>query len=279
LHNKPKITKYLHNEQGKREERMKSLNSLIAVALAMVIIGTMGFIVGSHFNNSSHGTSIITSVASNGSIAQTAASQDNITTIYNKVSPAIVEIDVTIQGRGFFRGVSGQGSGFLIDNQGDILTNYHVVEGAASVQVLLKNGTTITAKVLGTDSTDDLAVVKVDTGSVAGITPLQFGDSNSVQPGQMIIAIGSPYGLTDSVTDGIISGLDRSVSGSNMTGMLQIDASINPGNSGGPLLDVNGFVLGINSAIENSANGGIGFAIPSAIVQKALPNLIAGAAN
>jgi len=95
----------------------------------------------------------------------------------------------------------------------------------------------------------------------------------------MIIAIGSPYGLTDSVTDGIISGLDRSVSGSNMTGMLQIDASINPGNSGGPLLDVNGFVLGINSAIENSANGGIGFAIPSAVAQKALPNLIAGIAN
>jgi S1-C subfamily serine protease len=95
----------------------------------------------------------------------------------------------------------------------------------------------------------------------------------------MIIAIGTPYGLTDSVTDGIISGLNRSVSGSNMTGMLQIDAPINPGNSGGPLLDVNGLVVGINTAVENSANGGIGFAIPSTVAQKALANLLAGAAN
>jgi len=258
---------------------MKSLNSQIAIALTVVIIGTMGFIIGSHFNNSSHVTSVITSVASNGSISQTAASQDNITTIYNKVSPAIVEIDVTLQGRGFYRGVSGQGSGFLIDNQGDILTNYHVVDGATDVQVLLNNGKTITAKVLGTDSADDLAIVKIDAGSVNGITPLQFGDSNTVQPGQMIIAIGTPYGLTDSVTDGIISGLNRSVSGSNMTGMLQIDAPINPGNSGGPLLDVNGLVVGINTAVENSSNGGIGFAIPSAVAQKALTNLLAGGAN
>ncbi|HXX59565.1 MAG TPA: trypsin-like peptidase domain-containing protein, partial [Dehalococcoidales bacterium] len=146
----------------------------------------------------------------------------------------------------------------------------------SSVQVVLSNGKTVSATVLGTDTVDDLAVVKVDASSVSGITPLQLGDSSTVQPGETVIAIGSPYGLMNTITAGIISGLNRSVSGSNMTGMLQTDTAINPGNSGGPLLDTTGVVIGINTAIENSANGGIGFAIPSNVAQKALANLIAG---
>jgi S1-C subfamily serine protease len=144
--------------------------------------------------------------------------------------------------------------------------------------VILDNGNAVDATVVGTDAFDDLAVIGVDASAVKGITPLQLGDSSAVKPGQMAIAIGTPYGLTDTVTVGIISGLNRSVSGSNLTGMLQTDAAINPGNSGGPLLDVNGIVMGINTAIEAQATGanGIGFAVPSNVAQKALPNLIAG---
>jgi S1-C subfamily serine protease len=178
-----------------------------------------------------------------------------------------------------------QGSGFLVDTNGDIVTNNHVVEGASSIQVVLASGTTINnARVSGTDAADDLAVLKVDPSTVAGITPLQFDDSGSVQPGQTVVAIGSPYGFLNSVTAGIIGGLNRQVtetdtySGTyiNLTGMLQTDAAINPGNSGGPLLDANGNVIGINTEIQTSSDGGIAFAVPSDTIQKALANLIKG---
>jgi S1-C subfamily serine protease len=170
------------------------------------------------------------------------------------------------------------GSGFLVDNQGDILTNNHVVDGTTTVQVTLTNGNTIDGKVLGTDPVDDLAIVKVDPAAVAGIKPLTFGDSSLVVPGQMAIAIGNPLGFTDSITIGVISGLNRSIPNSNMRGMLQTDAAINPGNSGGPLLDDNGNVIGINTAAEIGATGadGMGFAIPSNLAVKIMPDLIAG---
>ncbi len=147
-----------------------------------------------------------------------------------------------------------------------------------SVKVILKGGNTVDAKVVGTDAIDDLAVISVDASAVEGVTPLQLGDSSAVKPGQMVIAIGNPYGLDDTVTVGVISGLNRSVSGSGSTGMLQTDAAINPGNSGGPLLDANGMVIGITTAIESPSTGarGIGFAIPSNVAQKALPDLTAG---
>jgi S1-C subfamily serine protease len=185
-----------------------------------------------------------------------------------------VEI-VTSQGAGFYR-QDGEGSGFLVDTQGNILTNNHVVSGASTVQVIVNGNTRVDATVLGTDEANDLAVVKVDPSAVAGITPLQLGDSSAVKPGQMAIAIGNPYGLVDSVTVGVISGLNRSIDG--MTGMLQTDATLNPGNSGGPLLNDQGIVIGINTAIETSTVGttNIGFAVPSDVVKRVLPDLIAG---
>ncbi len=204
-------------------------------------------------------------------------SADTVTSIYENASPAVVEIDTTQQAQGFFNPtMEGIGSGFLVDTDGYILTNNHVVDGAATVKVTLKGGNTVDARVVATDAIDDLAVISIDPSAVTGITPLQFSDSTAVKPGQMAIAIGNPYGLDNTVTVGVISGLNRNIGG--MTGMLQTDAAINPGNSGGPLLDANGLVIGINTAIESSATGavGIGFAVPSNVAQTALPELKAG---
>jgi S1-C subfamily serine protease len=204
-------------------------------------------------------------------------SADTVTSIYENASPAVVEIDTTQQAQGFFNPtMEGIGSGFLVDTDGYILTNNHVVDGATNVKVTLKGGNTVDAKVVATDAIDDLAVISIDPSAVTGITALQFSDSTAVKPGQMAIAIGNPYGLDSTVTVGVISGLNRNIGG--MTGMLQTDAAINPGNSGGPLLDANGLVIGINTAIESSATGavGIGFAVPSNVAQTALPELKAG---
>jgi S1-C subfamily serine protease len=209
---------------------------------------------------------------------------DTVTTIYKSASPAVVEIDVTQQTSSYFGSSysEGEGSGFLIDSTGNILTNNHVVDGATSVSVKLSSGSTIKADVLGKDAVHDLALVKVDASAVSGITPLSLGDSDTVKIGQMAIAIGNPYGLDNTVTVGVISGLDRSLSDSNssLTGMLQTDAALNPGNSGGPLLDVNGDVIGINTAIETGTMGnsarGIGFAVPSDTASSVLSDLKAG---
>jgi S1-C subfamily serine protease len=241
-------------------------NKLIAV-IAVVIIATAAYAVGA----------AQVFVPQKATAAAALYSEDTVTSIYENASPAVVEIDTTQQAQGFFNQfMEGQGSGFLVDTDGNILTNNHVVDGAANVRVTLKGGNTVDAKVVATDAIDDLAVISVDPSAVTGITPLQFSDSSAVKPGQMAIAIGNPYGLDNTVTVGVISGLNRSVS--NLTGMLQTDAAINPGNSGGPLLDANGLVIGINTAIESPATGavGIGFAIPSNVAQKALPELKAG---
>jgi S1-C subfamily serine protease len=249
---------------------LKTLKGKIAIVLSALLIAGAAFGLGTSVHL----------VANTTSAAPTLYSQDTTTSIYDNASPAVVEINITqtvnsIYGKSTQEGI---GSGFLIDNQGHILTNNHVVDGATTVQVTLKNGSTLDAKVLGTDPTDDLAVVSVTPSSVSGITPLQLGDSSLVKPGQMAIALGNPLGYSSSITVGVISGLNRSLSGSSLKGMLQTDAAINPGNSGGPLLDVQGKVIGINTAAETVASGadGIGFAVTSNVATKVLPDLIAG---
>ena len=200
-----------------------------------------------------------------------------VTGIYNKTTPALVEIDSTLtSSRGRMVG-EGQGSGFLIDTNGTILTNNHVVAGASSVSVVFSSGKTAAATVLGTDPVHDLALIRVDPATVAGVTPLTLADSSLVVPGQEAIAMGAPYGLDETITVGVISGLNRSVTGSQLTGMLQTDAALNPGNSGGPLLDANGDVIGINTAIEaQQGASGIGFAIPSSLAKSLVPTLLTG---
>lgn len=204
-------------------------------------------------------------------------SQDTVSSIFDNASPAVFQIDVTREGSGFFGRFSqgGQGSGFLIDDEGYIVTNNHVVEGASIVNVII-DGKSVKAEVVGLDPIDDLALIKVDVSDVSGIDPLELADSDSVRPGQMAVAIGNPFGLDDTVTVGVISGLNRTLG--DLRGLIQTDASLNPGNSGGPLLDSEGRVIGVNTAIEASTAGGkgIGFAVPSNTIEKVLPDLRAG---
>jgi S1-C subfamily serine protease len=189
--------------------------------------------------------------------------------IFEGADPAVVEIEVTLPRYNRFRfsiPQGGQGSGFLVDTEGHILTNYHVIQDATRIRVTLASGRTLDARVAGTSPADDIALLKVDSGAVAGIAPLLLGDSGSVRPGQMAIALGSPFGLEGTITVGVVSGVERTRTGilKLITGMIQTDASINPGNSGGPLLNSLGEVVGINTSIETSPNGvtGIGFAVP-----------------
>jgi S1-C subfamily serine protease len=245
-------------------KKMKSIKAKIIAALIVVVIAAVAYAGGAGLFTPAR-ASLASSIL---------YSQDTVSSIYDSASPAVVEI-VTSQGTGFYR-QDGEGSGFLVDTQGNILTNNHVVSGASTVQVMVNGNTKVDATVLGTDQANDLAVIKVAPSAVAGITPLQLGDSSVVKPGQMAIAIGNPYGLADSVTVGVISGLNRSIG--NLTGMLQTDATLNPGNSGGPLLNDQGVVIGINTAIETTTVGtsNIGFAIPSNVAKGVLSDLIAG---
>ena len=193
--------------------------------------------------------------------------EGKVVDIFQAASPATVEINVSLRS-GFSGRITetGQGSGFLVDQDGNILTNNHVVQGAKSVTVTFADKSTATAQVIGTSASQDLALIRVSPDKVKGVTPLALGDSSLVRPGQMAIAVGSPYGLANSITVGVISGVNRTIrssGGAGIPGALQTDASINPGNSGGPLLNSSGQVVGINTAIETGAGGstGVGFAV------------------
>jgi S1-C subfamily serine protease len=176
------------------------------------------------------------------------------------------------------------GSGFVVDEQGDILTNAHVVEGADSVQVSFdESGTSVPAEVKGVDTSSDLAVLKVDPSDVkGGVTPVPLGDSSKAEVGDPVIAIGNPFGYSRTVTQGIVSAVQRQIQAPNgftISNVIQTDAPINPGNSGGPLLDGNGRVIGINSQIATGGGQGsvgIGFAVPIDTAKKLLPDLKAG---
>ena len=175
------------------------------------------------------------------------------------------------------------GSGFVVDKDGYIVTNAHVVEGADSVDVSFdENGDSVPADVKGVDTSADLAVLKVDPSKVKNLTPIPLGDSSEAQVGDPVIAVGNPFGLSRTVTTGIVSGLQRQIQAPNgftISNVIQTDASINPGNSGGPLLDANGRVIGINSQIATGGGQGsvgIGFAIPINTAKKLFPDLKAG---
>ncbi|MQA74731.1 MAG: trypsin-like serine protease [Solirubrobacterales bacterium] len=180
------------------------------------------------------------------------------------------------------QGGTATGSGFVIDGDGHILTNAHVVDGAESVTVQLgENGDTLDAKVIGADPSSDVAVLQVE-GDTSSLQPLTLGDSSEVKVGDPVVAIGNPFGLDDTATAGIVSAVQREIKSPNgfqISNAIQTDAPINPGNSGGPLIDATGRVIGINSQIESPNGGGnigIGFAVPVNTAQEVAQQLISG---
>jgi putative serine protease PepD len=195
--------------------------------------------------------------------------------IYAQASPAVVSIRTDV----------GSGTGFLIDHDGTLVTNAHVVGNADRVVVKFgQDGRSIDGEVKGADPSSDLAVVKIDPGSAPrNAKPLQFADSRQVQVGDTAIAIGNPFGLDRTATEGIVSGIGRSIkapNGFSIDEVIQTDAPINPGNSGGPLLDETARVMGVNSQIATAGNSqgnvGIGFAVPSNTVREVIPRLEKG---
>ena len=253
---------------------MKGKLIIMVAAIALLLTAVTGYMWVDRGTNPNSNTA---------SASVALYSEDTVVAIYQNVSPAVVEIKVTLQTTTALGSYNqeAQGSGFLVDNQGHILTNNHVVDQASSVEVVLEDGKNVEAKVVGTDAADDLALIQVDAFAMSGITPVTLGDSGAVKPGQMAIAIGNPYGLDHSITVGVISGLNRTLTssvGRPITGLLQTDAAINPGNSGGPLLNSQGEVIGINTAIENPMTGaqGIGFAVPINTAKDQLQSLLLG---
>ncbi|HEX3686264.1 MAG TPA: trypsin-like peptidase domain-containing protein [Gaiellaceae bacterium] len=216
--------------------------------------------------------------------ADTASSSPlSVNEIYRRAYRGVVEITVTeggtaspIPGGGQ---AQAQGSGWVYDSDGHIVTNDHVVDGSTSIKVRFWDGKTYPATVVGTDKSTDLAVIKVDAPS-SELHPLAVGDSTQLQVGDGVVAIGSPFGLEETVTSGIVSALHRSIQGqTNFTinDSIQTDAAINHGNSGGPLLNTDGQVVGVNAQIKSDSGGneGVGFAIPSATVKTVASQLIA----
>ena len=195
--------------------------------------------------------------------------------IFEKSEPGVVRVNVQ---RGEVSETGGVGSGFVFDKQGHIITNEHVIDDAQKVVITFLDGRSYNADIIGTDEFTDLAVIKVNA-DLALLHPLTIGDSSNLKVGEQIAAIGNPFGLSGSMTSGIVSQLGRllpSGSGYSIPDVIQTDAAINPGNSGGPLLNMRGEIVGINTAIQ-SATGeftGVGFAIPSQTVAKIVPTLI-----
>lgn len=209
--------------------------------------------------------------------------EQRLINLYRLADPAVVNVTTYLANTNPNEaGIGlGQGSGFLYDDNGRIVTNNHVVENATRVEVSFSDGTTRQARILGVDPNSDLAVLKIDS-TPAGVQPLSLGNSDGLQVGQAVAAIGNPFGLEGTLTTGVVSSLGRVVpsglSQFSIPQVIQTDAAINPGNSGGPLLNLSGEVIGLNTQIltgdGSSANSGIGFAVPSNIIQKVVPSLI-----
>jgi S1-C subfamily serine protease len=202
--------------------------------------------------------------------------------VYEQVAPSVVSITTRVLRRSFFFDVipqEGSGSGFVIDRQGHILTNYHVIEGAERIDISFSDQTVLPARIVGVDARNDLAVLQVDAPETL-LIPVEFGSSANLKVGQRAITIGNPFGqFGQTLTTGVISALNRTLErpgGRIISGIIQTDAAINRGNSGGPLLDSSGRVIGINTAIfsPTGTNAGVGFAVPIDTAKRLLPDLL-----
>jgi len=212
-----------------------------------------------------------------------ASDEQSTIELFERCSPSVVYITTSEIRKGFFNLnvyeiPRGSGSGFIWDNKGHIVTNYHVIESANKVEVTLGDGTVSKGSVVGVSPDKDLAVLQISAPS-SDLVPITIGQSNNLLVGQKVFAIGNPFGLDHTLTAGIVSALGRqiqSVSGQTIREVIQTDAAINPGNSGGPLLDSAGRLIGVNTAIVSPAgqSSGIGFAVPVEVVNRVVPDLI-----
>jgi len=245
--------------------------AIIGLTLLLAVIFVIGSFAGWVFANAKSSTAGTTASTTTATTLNTVREA-----VVAKVKPSVVEVYVTLaQG-------AALGSGVIIDSRGYIVTNNHVVSGAQSIEVILSNGTKEPAQLTGTDAADDLAVLKIAV-PLAGLSVATLGDSAQLQVGQEVLAIGNPLGDTETVTNGIVSALKRSVSegqgGATIQNAIQTDAAINPGNSGGALVDLQGNVVGIptltaiDPEFKTPANG-VGFAIPSNRVKSVVTQLI-----
>ncbi len=259
---------------------------LLAFASALIAVGTVACLT--NFSKTNWQLKDAANIASaeetpaNVADPSTVSDEQNSIDVYRTYSPGVAFITSTSVMEDYYgqemERESGSGSGSVIDNQGHILTNYHVIEGAQKLTVSLGGDKIYPAKVIGGDPDTDLAVIKIEVPA-ENLTTIPLGDSEKLVVGQKVLAIGNPFGLDRTLTTGVISGLQRPIRARNnrpIEGAIQTDASINPGNSGGPLLDKFGKMIGINSQILSPAGGsvGVGFAIPVSIAKRVVPQLI-----
>jgi S1-C subfamily serine protease len=263
---------------NRRSHFLAGLLGALVIALPL-----MGLAIGGAFTTSGNDSASAapapaavapTVTTASGNVTAPARNVTDVSDLYARVSPGVVSIDVT-SAEG-----AGTGSGFVLDRNGYILTNDHVVEGAQTVRVHFGEGAGINAQVIGADPSTDLALVKINPAG-RNLTPVVLGSSKGLKVGQPAIAIGSPFRLEGTLTTGVISALGRSIqspNGFSIDNVIQTDAAINPGNSGGPLLDASGKVVGINAQIATStdSNSGVGFAIPIDTAKTVLPQLKSG---
>src|SRR5438105_9364032 len=254
---------------------------LAAVAVLAIAGGAgSGAVAATLVDHSTPAAAASSGTTTGSSSATTASTQASTSaeTVYKQVSPGVVTITAVVSnGRG-----SGQatGSGIVLDTNGNILTNAHVIAGAQQIQVTFSDGSTVSAKLVGSNTSADLAVLRVSVAA-SSLHPVTLGNSDSAQVGDTVYAIGSPFGLSGSLSQGIVSNLKQSgttSNGNSLSGLIQTDAAINPGNSGGPLVNAQGQVIGINASIESPVDGnvGVGFAIPINQVQQQLSALEGG---
>jgi putative serine protease PepD len=258
-------------------KRPARAGAIVLLTLVLALIFGVGLFAGWEFAGSSKSSTSLTSKAA----TTVSATTSGITTLETqqeaaiaRIEPAVVELKVTT--------AQGQqvGSGVIIDSKGDIVTNNHVVNGEQTIEVVLANGSTEQAQLIGTVSADDLAVVRIQP--FAHMTVAQIGDSSRLVVGQEVLAIGNPLGITETATKGIVSALNRSVTestGTTVSNAIQTDAAVNPGNSGGALVNLQGQLIGIPTVTavnteSNTAANGVSFAIPSNLVETAVHQIL-----
>jgi putative serine protease PepD len=272
-------------------EPRKHSHRTLAAILGIAVIGAGSGVGAYAVVDASHPSTPAAAAAVSGSSSPVALRTGaSLISLYKKTAPGVVDITVTTtssdQSFGFGQQSSGtakaEGTGFVLDSKGDIVTNEHVIDGATAISVKFQNGKTTKGTLVGSDKNNDLAVIKVDP-SAAKLVPLTLANSSSVQTGESVFAIGSPFGLTESLSAGIVSATGRQIDSPGNTQIanaIQTDAAINHGNSGGPLLNASGNVIGINAQIESSSdnggNEGVGFAIPANTVKTVTASLISG---